>query len=93
MRRITVSIDESLVRLAKADVAAGRSESISAWVADAMRTKAQARADLIADLDEQNRVDPPDEATLAVVARSLGKTAKWTANALGVTRGRAKKAG
>lgn len=44
MRRITVSLDDALVARAEADVAAGRAPSVSAWVAGAIRAKAQARA-------------------------------------------------
>jgi Arc/MetJ-type ribon-helix-helix transcriptional regulator len=52
MRRITISLDDDLARLAEAEVSAGRASSVSAWVADAIRAKARARADLVADLEE-----------------------------------------
>jgi hypothetical protein len=48
--RRAIPIERHSGRLAKADVAAGRAESISAWVADAMRAKAQARAELVASV-------------------------------------------
>lgn len=47
MRRVTITVDDGRLRLAKADVAAGRAESVSAWVAGAMQEKARARADLV----------------------------------------------
>lgn len=72
MRRITVSLDDSLVEIAEADVAAGRASSVSAWVANAIRAKAQARTELIADLEELERRDPTPPEVIASVARSLG---------------------
>ena len=89
MRRVTVSIDDALVRLAEADVAAGRAGSVSAWVADAMRAKARARAELVADLEDLNRTDPPGNEIVASVARSLGRSKAWVARALGLPRTRA----
>ena len=58
MRRMTVRLDDDLARLAKTAVKAGRAPSVSAWIADAIRTKARARVDLIADLDELERREP-----------------------------------
>ena len=77
MRRLTVTVDEALFRLAKADVAAGRAESVSAWVAEAMREKARARAELVADLEELDRKDPPPDHVINTVARSLGRSTAW----------------
>lgn len=39
--RVTVTVDEAAVRAAEAAVAAGRSPSVSAWVASAMSDRAQ----------------------------------------------------
>jgi len=36
-RRLSVSVDEELIKVAKAAVAAGRVENVSAWVNDALR--------------------------------------------------------
>ena len=72
MRRITVTLDESLVEFAEADVAAGRAPSVSAWIADAIRAKAEARAELIADLEALERQDPTPPAVVASMARALG---------------------
>lgn len=58
MRRVTVSLDDDLGRLAEAEVRAGRAPSVRAWVADAIRAKARARADLVADLEELERREP-----------------------------------
>lgn len=41
--RITVTVPKDLVEQARADVAAGRATSVSAWVSDAMQVKAGAR--------------------------------------------------
>ena len=93
MRRLTVTVDEALIRLARADVEAGRAESVSAWVADAMRAKARARAELMADLEDLNRRDPPSDDVVATVARSVGRSPAWVKETLGLSRGRAKRAG
>ncbi len=58
MQRVTVTVDDSLMALAKADVKAGRTSSVSAWVADAMRRKALARAELIAELEDMIAEEP-----------------------------------
>lgn len=82
MRRITISLDEDLARLAEAEVRAGRSPSVSAWVADAIRAKARARAELVADLEnlEQHEPTPPEVA--AAMARALGLPRSTVAKAL-----------
>jgi Arc/MetJ-type ribon-helix-helix transcriptional regulator len=72
MRRITISIDEDLARLAEAEVRAGRSASVSAWVADAIRAKARARAELVADLEELEQREPTAPEVAAAMARALG---------------------
>jgi Arc/MetJ-type ribon-helix-helix transcriptional regulator len=72
MRRITVSLDEDLARLAEAEVRAGRAPSVSAWIADAIRAKARARADLVADLEELERREPTPPEVVASMARALG---------------------
>jgi len=90
MRRVTITVDDGLLRLAKADVAAGRAESVSAWVAAAMQEKARARAELIDDLEEQERNDPTPDRAITVIARSLGRSAAWVRKH---SRGRARRAG
>jgi Arc/MetJ-type ribon-helix-helix transcriptional regulator len=72
MRRITISIDEELARLAEAEVRAGRSPSVSAWVADAIRAKARARAELVAELEELEQRQPTPPEIVAATARALG---------------------
>jgi hypothetical protein len=72
MRRITISLDDDLARLAESEVRAGRASSVSAWVADAIRAKARARADLVADLEELERREPTSTAIVASMARALG---------------------
>ena len=61
-----------MVELAESEVAAGRAPSVSAWVAGAIRAKAQARAELIADLEQLERLDPTPPHVIARIARSLG---------------------
>jgi Arc/MetJ-type ribon-helix-helix transcriptional regulator len=72
MRRITISLDDDLARLAEAEVSAGRAPSVSAWVAEAIRAKARARADLVADLEELERREPASPEIVASMARALG---------------------
>jgi hypothetical protein len=72
MRRITISLEEDLARLAEAEVRAGRSPSVSAWVADAIRTKARARAELVADLENLEQREPTPPEMVAAMARALG---------------------
>jgi len=72
MRRITISLDDALVKLAESEVAAGRAPSVSAWVASAIRAKAQARDELIADLEVLEQRDPTPPAQVASIAHSLG---------------------
>lgn len=72
MRRITISLDEDLARLAEAEVRAGRSPSVSAWVADAIRAKARARAELVADLENLEQHEPTSPEVAAAMARVLG---------------------
>lgn len=72
MRRITVSLEDELIDLAESEVAAGRAPSVSAWVASAMRAKARARAELLADLEELERRDPTPPRVVASIARALG---------------------
>ena len=84
MRRLTVTVDEALLAIAQADVAAGRADSVSAWVADAMRAKAQARADLIADLEDLNRAAPPSAEAIDTIAKSLGRSRSWVIDSLGL---------
>ncbi len=72
MRRITISLDDELVLLAEAEVRAGRAASVSAWVAAAIRAKAHARADLVAELEALERHEPASPEAIASLARSLG---------------------
>lgn len=50
--RVTVTVDEAVVRTAEADVAAGRAASVSAWVASAMAERAHRETlqDVLADI-------------------------------------------
>jgi Arc/MetJ-type ribon-helix-helix transcriptional regulator len=72
MRRITISIHEDLARLVEANVRAGRSPSVSAWVADAIRAKVRARAELVAELEEMEQREPTSPEIAAALARALG---------------------
>ena len=84
MQRISVTVDDSLMALAKADVEAGRASSVSAWVADAMRHKALARAELIAELEDMTAEEPYDDETVSWVAGVLGRPAEWVASKLSI---------
>jgi Arc/MetJ-type ribon-helix-helix transcriptional regulator len=82
MRRITISLDDDLARLAESEVRAGRAASVSAWVADAIRAKARARADLITDLEALERREPTSAETVASMARALGLSKATIAKAI-----------
>ena len=86
MRRVTVTVDDSVLETVQKDVAAGRAASVSAWVSDAMQKKAQALQELLADVEALNRERPPSEEALATVARSLGRSRAWVARRIGVRR-------
>lgn len=88
MRRITVSLDEDLARLAEAEVRAGRAPSVSAWIADAIRAKARARADLVADFEDLERREPSPPEVVASIARALGLTRAGVLKAIKGRRGR-----
>jgi len=53
-------------------VRAGRSPSVSAWVADAIRAKACARAELVTDLETLEQREPTSPEVAAAMARVLG---------------------
>jgi Arc/MetJ-type ribon-helix-helix transcriptional regulator len=82
MRRITISIEDDLARLAEAEVRAGRAASVSAWVADAIRAKASARAELVADFEELERREPTSPEIVASMARALGLSKGTVAKAI-----------
>lgn len=79
--------------LAKADVEAGRATSVSAWVADAMRRKAVARAELIAEIEGMTAEEPYDDAAARWVAGVLGRPAEWVASKLSMDPESARQAG
>ena len=93
MRRVTVTVDDALLKIAQAEVQAGRASSISAWVAEAMRAKAHARVELVADLEDLNHADPPSADVITTIAHSLGRSKSWVARALGVSSMRPRRAG
>ncbi|MGH3844888.1 MAG: hypothetical protein ACRDS0_26150 [Pseudonocardiaceae bacterium] len=93
MQRVTVTVDDSLMTLAKADVEAGRASSVSAWVADAMRRKALARAELVAELEDMTAEQPYDDETVSWVAGVLGRPVEWVANKLSTDPESARQAG
>lgn len=95
MRRITVTLDEALVELVEADVARGRAPSVSAWVAGAIRAKAQARAELLLELEDLERRDPIPSEVITAVARTIGLPRGVVAGAIERprARGRARRAG
>lgn len=86
MRRITISLDDALAQLAESEVAAGRAPSVSAWVADAIRAKARARAELVADLEQLEEHHPTPAEVLASMARVLGLSRRTVAKAIKARR-------
>ena len=82
MRRITITLEDDLARLAEAEVKAGRARSVSAWIADAIRAKARARAELVADLEALESRDPTSPELAASMAHALGLSRKAVSNAL-----------
>lgn len=71
--RVTVTVDEAVVREAEADVAAGRAASLSAWVAAAMGERAQRErlADVLADIRAE--LGPPTDEETAWARSVLGR--------------------
>jgi hypothetical protein len=82
MRRLTISLEDDLALLAEAEVHAGRAQSVSAWVADAIRAKARARADPIADLEALERSAPTPPEVVASIARAAGLSRGVVARAI-----------
>ena len=68
--RVTVSLPPELLAAARAAVAAGAAESLSAFVADALRTQLS-RARALTQLERVLGGRPPQE-TLDTVRRDLG---------------------
>lgn len=83
MKRVTISVDESVLEAARADVAAGRAASVSAWVGDAMRNKVLARLELLGELADMKADNPYTPETLDWVAETLGRPREWVATLLG----------
>jgi len=88
MRRITISLDDDLARLAEAEVRAGRAPSVSAWIASAVRAKARAREELIAELLEMEQRDPTPPEIIDSTARVLRVPRSAVLKALGRGRSR-----
>lgn len=86
MQRITVTVDDDLLALARADVAAGRAPSVSAWVAEAMRRKAQARADFLADLAEMEAEKPTTDEAVRRLAEIFEQSEEWMRETLGLAQ-------
>lgn len=93
MRRITVTIDDELVEIARAAVKAGRAPSVSAWVAAAMREKASAIADVLSDIEDSRRKSPPTPETIQLLAKVLKRPESWVSERLGLQKPRSRRAG
>lgn len=85
MKRVTVTVDDDLLEVARADVTAGRAASLSAWVADAMRRKARAWAEFAGELEAMEAEHPYSWDTVEWVARALGRSPDWVASGLGMS--------
>lgn len=72
MQRITVTVEDEVVDVARAAVESGRAASLSAWVSDAMRQKALARIQLELELDELRESDPYTRDEIVWVASAIG---------------------
>lgn len=84
MQRVTVTVEENVLALARADVEAGREASVSAWVADAMTRKARARTELSTELDQMALEHPYDRETADWVAAAIGRSPAWVTGALAI---------
>lgn len=69
--RVTVSLDPELLADARAAVAAGEAESLSAYVADALRIKRD-RTRALAELEQALPGGRPPQEVLDQVRRDLG---------------------
>ena len=74
--KITVSLPDDLVEQARRAVAEGRANSVSAYVAEAMRARGggEALSAILDDLDAQHGA--PSEEQLAWADRQLGLTSR-----------------
>lgn len=70
--RVTVSVDETIVKAAEAAVAEGRAPSLSAWVAAAMadRARRESLASVLADIRAD--LGPPTDDETAWARTVLG---------------------
>jgi len=73
VQRITVSVDDEYVAVARQAVAEGRAASVSAWVSDAMREKALARIQLELELDELRETEPYTRDDIEFAASVFGE--------------------
>lgn len=64
------------------EVAAGRAASVSAWVGDAVRRKALARAELLDDLDRSETADPYRHGDLEWIPAVVVPDRAWVAERL-----------
>jgi len=71
-KRVTITVDEEVVRAAEAAVAAGRAPSVSSWVAQAMaeRAKRERLSDVLADIRAE--LGPATEEETAWARSALG---------------------
>lgn len=77
MQRLTITVDDDIAALARTDIEAGRATSMSAWVADAMRRKALARAELVAEIEDMRAAKPTSVETVEWLATILGRPPGW----------------
>ncbi len=82
MQRLTITVDDDIAALARSDIEAGRAASMSAWVADAMRRKALARAELVAEIEDMRAEKPASGETVAWLATVLGRPPGWVGTRL-----------
>ncbi len=86
MQRLTVTVDEELAAFVRAEVERGRAASVSAYVGESLRMRAEDRLALLAELDQEADEEPSDPATLEQLARATGQDVAWVRDALGLRR-------
>lgn len=79
MKRVTISLEDDMVAVLAQEVADGRAPSVSAWVAEAIRRRVQAGADLDAWLATAEAANPYTTADLEWVADVVGQSSEWVA--------------
>ena len=84
MQRLSITVEDDLAAFVRREVEAGRAASVSAYVATALRQRAEERVALLDELDREAGHDPADEPTVARLARMVQRPTEWVRDALGL---------